>query len=262
MSIVFSAIVPHPPLLIPSIGKENIAQLKITADAFKKLEENLYTSRVDTILIISPHGHVQSQAFSMNLSPEFSASFEEFGDFTTKLRFKGDVGLAHRIRENLETKAPLQLISQNALDYGSAVPLFLLAKSLPQVKIIPLYYSGLDLENHFKFGQLLNRELTYHKERVAVIASGDLSHRLSKEAPAGFSPKGAKFDQKICELILKKQYSDIFLLNKKLITEASECGLKSIAILLGIIDGIKHEPQKLSYEAPFGVGYLMINFKL
>ncbi|KKQ60510.1 MAG: hypothetical protein US81_C0019G0007 [Parcubacteria group bacterium GW2011_GWE2_38_18] len=260
MSIVFSAIVPHPPLLIPSIGKENTQQLKSTEQAFKKLEEELYASKPETILIISPHGIVQSNAFTLNLSPEFNGNLETFGDFSTKLNFKGDVGLAYRIRENLETKAPLQLISEKKLDYGSLIPLYLLTKNMPQVKIIPLYYSGLDLQAHFKFGQVLKRELLYNKNRVAIIASGDLSHRLTKEAPAGYSPKGQKFDQKLIELITKNQSEEVLNLNHKLIMEASECGLKSIIILLGILDGMKHETQKLSYEAPFGVGYLTMNF--
>lgn len=262
MSIVFSAITPHPPILIPAIGKENIDRLKATAEAFGKLEEILYSSKVDTILVISPHGLVQAQSFSMNLSPEFSVDFSEFGDFSTKHSFKGDVGLAHRLRESMETKAPLQLVSMEKLDYGSAVPLFLTAKNLPQAKIIPLYYSGLPLIDHYKFGQLLKDELSYSQNRVAVIASGDLSHRLSKDAPAGFSPKAAKFDQKIIELLAKDDTEEILRLNSQLVDEASECGLKSIITLLGILDGVKHEPQKLSYEAPFGVGYLVMNFKL
>lgn len=262
MSIVFSAIVPHPPLLIPAIGKANAEQLKITAESFKKLSEELYASKADTILVISPHGLIQSNTFSMNLAPEFMVNFEHFGDFSTKANYRGNVGLAHRIRENLETKAPLQLISEPKLDYGSSIPLYLLTREMPELQIIPLYYSGLDLETHYKFGQALKRELIFNQNRIAVIASGDLSHRLTKEAPAGYSPKGQKFDQKIIEHIIKNQPQEILKINHKLILEASECGLKSIVMLLGIMDGMKHEPQKLSYEAPFGVGYLAVNFKL
>ena len=263
MSIVFAAIVPHPPLLIPAIGKENVGRLKATDDAYKKLRENLYASKADTILVISPHGLVQGKTFSMNLSPEFHVNFEHFGDFATKFTVPGDVGLAHRIRENLETKAPLQLISQTDLDYGSGIPLFLLIPpGAPQPRIIPLYYSGLDYEAHFHFGQLLKRDLLYSQNRIAIIASGDLSHRLSKEAPAGYSPKAAKFDQKVIELITKSQPEELLNMNHLLIREANECGLKSILILMGILDGINHEPERLAYEAPFGVGYLTMNFKL
>lgn len=262
MAIVFSAITPHPPILIPSIGKENLEALKKTSQAFKTLEENLYTSKAETLLIISPHGIIQSEAFTMNLNPKFTIDFEQFGDLTTKQTLNGDIGLAYKIREHLETRAPLQLISEEKLDHGCGVPIHLLTQHLKDIKILPLYYSGLDYEAHLEFGKLLQRELQVNKNRVAVIASGDLSHRLTKDAPAGYSPKGAKFDKKLLDLIRSKKTNEILNLDFKLIGDAGECGLKSIIILLGILHGIQYEPQILSYEGPFGVGYLTANFKL
>ena len=51
-------------------------------------------------------------------------------------------------------------------------------------------------------------------------------------------------------------------LDKKLIYDAGECGLKSILILEGIMDKIRYTPRLFSYEGPFGVGYLVMNFEL
>jgi len=262
MSIVFAAITPHPPLLIPTVGKENLERLKDTKIAFKELEENLYASQPDTIIIISPHGFIQPTNFSINSCPELEGNFEEFGDFSTKLHFSGDVALAYKIREKMETKAPLQLISEPNLDHGCSVPLYLLTEHLPEIKIIPLYYSGLDLEAHYKFGHLLKHELLVNKDRIAIIASGDLSHSLTKDAPAGYWHKAKKFDKNLLEYLKNKKIPKIIKMNQEFIAGASECGLKSIMILLGILDGINYEAQMLSYEAPFGVGYLVMNFKL
>jgi len=46
--------------------------------------------------------------------------------------------------------------------------------------------------------------------------------------------------------------------------EAGECGLRSFCFLLGILEasGIDWQPEILAYEGPFGVGYLVANFKL
>lgn len=262
MSIVFSAIVPHSPFLIPTIGKENLKALKKTEAAFKVLEENLYTSKAETVIVISPHGTIHSNSFSMNLSPEFESGFDEFGDLATKTNYRGDVGLAHKIRENLETKAPLQLMSEKKLDYGSSVPLYLLTRHLPDIKIISLYYSNLDLEAHFKFGQMLKRELMVNEKRIGIIASGDLSHKLSKLSPAGYSPKASKFDKNLIEALKNQNAEEILKYKKAYIHEVSECGLKSIVILLGLLGGINYKTELLSYEHPFGVGYLVMNFKL
>ena len=260
--ITFAAIVPHPPILIPQIGKDNLNRLKDTILAFDKLKEALIKSEAETIFIISPHGLVQDTAFTMNLSPKFFANFEDFGDFATKKEWTGDVGLTYKIREALETHAPLQLITNENIDHGVSVPLMLLTEELKNIKIIPFYYSGLSCENHFSFGAVLRRELQKSKTKVAIIASGDLSHRLTKDAPAGYSPKGKKFDQKLIDFLQKKQPDKILEIDEKLINAAGECGLKSILILSGIMDNIGYTPRLLSYEGPFGVGYLVMNFEL
>ena len=259
MSLIFAAITPHSPVLIPAIGKDNLSRLEATRNAYAKLADELSRLAADTILVISPHGVIQTGAFTMNLSPRFTANFELFGDFSVKAAWNGDVGLTHRIREALETKASLQLISAEALDYGASVPLYLLTGKL-NAKIIPLYYSGLSHEAHFEFGRLLQHELISCREQVAVIASGDLSHRLSKDAPGGYSSRAKKFDKKITELVAQNKLAEIVRVDAGLAAEAGECGLKSFSILAGILDGVKCEPKILSYEAPFGVGYLTANF--
>jgi AmmeMemoRadiSam system protein B len=262
MSIVFSAITPHPPLLIPTIGKENLARLRATENSFKKLEEDLYSSKAETIFIISPHGSFLPNSFSINLSPEYYANFEEFGDFATKQKYSGNIGLAHKIRESMETTVPLCLVSSSEIDHGISVPLFLLTAHLPKIKIIPAYYSGLNLTAHFQFGQNLKKELMASKERIAVIASGDLSHKLNKNSPAGYSPKASRFDKKIIKHLTEKKVKEILKFKDDYLEEVSECGLRSIVILLGIMEGVNCEPRILSYEAPFGVGYLTMNYRL
>jgi AmmeMemoRadiSam system protein B len=262
MSIVFSAIVPHPPILVPAIGKENSDRLHKTAAAYKKLEDDLYVTQPDVLLIISPHGSIQNKAFTLNLCDEFDLNFREFGEYATNAKIKGEVGLTYQIREYVETRAPVQMLSQPDLDHGVSVPVFMLTQNLPNIKIIPLYYSGLSFEAHYDFGKLLKRQLVLTKKRVAIIASGDLSHRLTKDSPAGYNAKGKKFDKKLIEYISNDQPHKIIGINPDFALEAGECGLRSIIILLGIISEINYTPQPLSYEAPFGVGYAVINFKI
>jgi MEMO1 family protein len=262
MSIVFSAITPHPPILIPNIGKDNVIHLKETLAAFSKLKSALTDSGAETIIVISPHGNIQTDAFSINLHPDFTCNFEDFGDFATRHNWQGNVGLTHRIKEALETKAPLQMISEQNLDYGTSVPLYTLTSNLPKIKVIPLYYSGLENEAHFKFGKLLKKELVKSNEKIAIISSGDLSHRLDKSSPGGYSSKAKKFDAKINKYLQEKKTDSIVELDESLVLDAGECGLKSILILLGVLDGINYKPKLLSYEHPFGVGYLTMQMEL
>ena len=260
--LVFSAICPHPPIIIPTIGKDNLSKVDKTVLAMEKLEHEVYASQPDLILIISPHGHMLSDAFSVNLHTKYQVDFEAFGDWQTKMEFKSSPEFISKIKECVETELSISVISDEKLDHGSGVPLFFLTAHLKNIPIVPISYSFLDLNKHFKFGQLLNQEIAKSDLRIAVIASGDLSHCLTKDAPAPYSPKGQEFDQQLIKYLEKKAYSDVLNFDADFIEEAAECGLRSFVILFGIIQEYKHNVEILSYEGPFGVGYLVANFKL
>jgi AmmeMemoRadiSam system protein B len=228
----------------------------------QKLEKELYPAKPDTILVISPHGPLFPDHFSFNLAPKFSAEFKQFGDFSTKLEFTGDVVTINEFHQALAENAPLNLVSEEKLDHGVSVPLYYLTQHLPDIKIMPTGYSMLSLLEHFEFGKKLKEEINQSSKRIAVVASGDLSHRLIEDAPAGFSPRGEEFDKKLIELISKKQIKEIVNLDEELVEEAGECGLRSIVTLLGILHETDFTPEILSYEGPFGVGYLVANLKI
>ena len=51
------------------------------------------------------------------------------------------------------------------------------------------------------------------------------------------------------------QVEKILTMDPDLVQAAGECGLRSIAVLLGCLDGEAVQTEILSYEGPFGVGY-------
>jgi AmmeMemoRadiSam system protein B len=261
MSLVFAAISPHPPVLIPSIGKESINKIAKTRESLQKLEEDLYLSHPDVILIISPHGSLFSEAFTMNFCPEYETDLREFGDLATKLKFKGETHLTARIRQACkEADIQTTMVSEKNLDHGSAVPLFYLTKHLPQTTIIPVGFCDADWKTHTEFGYVIKEQIMNLNKRVAVIASGDLSHALTTDAPASYNPAGQEFDNKIQELLASGNASGLLRLDPQLVTDAAECGFRSFLILLGILRGVNYNYKSYSYEAPFGVGYLTANF--
>ena len=262
MSLVFSSVVPHPPILLPEIGKENLRYLKNTLRGYEKLRIKLEKINPETIIIISHNNNIQENVFTINSYPLFKGDFEEFGNFSLEKKWKGDLGFIGKLSEALETKNNISLISKEKIDHALSVPLFLLTKNLTNIKIIPVGFSGLNNQKHFEFGKLLKKEIINSQKRIAVIASGDLSHRLNKKAPAGYSPKAKKFDKKLIEFLLKKKTKQILEMDEDLIIEAQEYGFRAILILLGILHNINFKPKLLSYEAPFGVGYLLMDFQL
>lgn len=263
MSLVFAAISPHPPLLIPAIGKENIKKVEKTKKALEEMEEDLYLSHPDIILVVSPHGSLFQESFTLNVSPEYVTDLREFGDIATKLKFKGELPLAAQIYDTAKREhLPLTSVNERIIDHGTAVPLFYLARHLPRVRLLVAGFSGLDRKTHLDFGILIKEQIMKTNNRVAVIASGDLSHALTNDAPAPFHPAGVEFDNKIQELLSTNNTAGLLRLDEKLLNDAAECGFRSLLILMGILKGVNYTYKLYSYEAPFGVGYLSANFIL
>lgn len=263
MSLVFACITPHTPILMPTIGKEQMSAIEKTKLAMELLEKELYIAQPETLIVISPHGEALPDSLSINLNTKYIANFSEFGDLATKTVWKSEIMLIDRIREDFKDKhLPLVLGSSEYIDYGCAVPLSYLTAHLPNVRVIPLLTSQLDMKTHYMFGKELKDEIMGSTKRVAVIASADLSHRVGENAPAGFSPKGVAFDEKINELIAKQTPISVLDIDEPWITESASCGAKVVATLCGILDDVRHEAKIHSYEKPFGVGYMVAQMKI
>ena len=202
-NIVFAAISPHPPIILPSVGsKEDRKQVKETIKNLESLGKKLIEVGPQSIIISAPHP-----------------------------------------------------------DWGFNVPLFFLAKNFKGD--VKTYLMGLEKpEFYFEQGKKVYKELEKNK-KYALIASGDLSHCLKEDGPYGFHPQGPKFDKELIGSLKKKDIKNILKLDDKY-PEAGECGLRSFCFILGILEasGINYQPEILSYEGPFGVGYLVAEFKL
>ena len=221
--LVFACISPHPPIILPNIGSEaDRAKVKKTISALGKLGKQLAKAKPDCIVITSPH-------------PDWGVK--------VPLHFLIDNG-KWRMENYQKVNSKLSILNS-------------------KFAIYPLLTTLDSPKQHYQWGQKIVRNLP-DKLRFAWIASGDMSHRLKENGPYGLHPSGPKFDQKFIKLLKKKDLQGILNLNPRLVEEAGECGLRSFCMLLGALEGAKigWEVDILSYEAPFGVGYLVANFKL
>lgn len=256
--IVSSAVLPHSPLLSPTVGKEKRHMLRGTLEAFRRVEEQFYTRQVETIVIMSPHAPMYVDAFSANMSEEYVGTLKTFGDHQTSVRVKADMLLLDRIQRTLRTEGdiPFTLTTSEELDYGMTIPIMLLKEHLPDVHIIPLAPSGMDAQAHVEFGRALRPILHESSRRVAFIASADLSHKLSDSSPGGSSVEGPAFDAAIRGKLQTLHIEALLSMDAEAVEAAGQCGYRPIMTLLGLLDGMNVAPNELCYEAPFGVGYL------
>lgn len=265
MPLVFAAIAPHPPIIVAGVGsasdQERCAQ---TISAMKKLAALLEASKPETLVVVSPHAPLDQDSFAINTAPKLTVALDEFSASLSHQEIDTDQDLLGRLTGALEKGpgVPIARIKSPQLDHGTVVPLSFFGPMLHRVKILSLAYSLLPRETHVHCGEILAQVIGSYPKRVAVIASGDLSHRLLPDAPGGFSPLGKPFDEQLVKIVGQANWPALWKLDPELTEAAGECGLRSFIILSGLLKDRKVHPDMLSYEGPFGVGYLVANFKL
>jgi aromatic ring-opening dioxygenase LigB subunit len=262
MSLTNAFLVPHSPILIPEIGKNNQSLLRQTTEAFATLSARLKESGAETLIIISWRGLGQDDYFSANAFPDPSGDLSQFGLLAAQKKFTTDLILLDKIRQALKPR--LQLLSSETLDYPTSIPLKLLSDNLP-AKIISLQVANnLSVLDHINFGRDLGAILQAESKKIALIAAGELSQRLKKISPSGYSPKGAKFDNKIIAALDAgtEAANQLLAIDPQLAATAGECALKPLAVLIGALNGCIFESDILSYQTELGIGYLSVDLPI
>ncbi len=252
MSLNFAAVTPHPPIIIPGVGNQkDLTKVADTVDAMEKIAKGFDEKEVETVIIITPHGSSSKKKFNISGAECFTSSLPG-----ALLSFDGDSELAEKLTDLKDVKK----VQSGNLDHGASVPLYFLKEKRSDFKVVPITYSQKSRKKHFDFGKKIFELIKKEEKNIGVIASGDLSHKLTPFAPAGFSKEGKKFDEKLIQLLKKEETKKILEIDQKLIDEAAECGYRSILVLLGILSNIDYESKVLSYEGPFGVGYGVVQY--
>ena len=258
MPLLASVVTPHPPLIIPEIGRGDERQISDTIAAMEEISKRIALLKPDTIVVVSPHTTLYADYFHVSPGEVAAGNFANFGQPQVKLRVDYDTELRGEIIEEAE-KARLPLGDAGEtdpnLDHGTLIPLYFIAKEWPDFKVIRLGFSGLSAETHREVGQVLAKVFARSEKRIVFVASGDLSHKLKADGPYGFVKEGPEFDQSIVEIFKQGSLQDIFGLDDRMCDKAAECGLRSFQILAGLYQGEEVESELLSYEGPFGVGY-------
>ena len=268
--ILSAYIFPHPPLIIPEVGKgEELGAIK-TIEAAKKAANEIKEEKPTTIIITTPHGPVFQDYIYISTSNTLYGSFAKFGSSQVSMEFENNTSLVSEIIKNAEAEGILAggleegLIKKykvsKELDHGALVPLYYINKEYKAFKIVHISIAGLMPQELYKFGMCIAKAVNDSNERVVFVASGDLSHRLSKDAPYGFNKQGKEFDDMFIDSVKHLNVERLIEADEELCENAGECGLKSFLMMFGAVDGLDLKSEVYSYEGPFGVGYSIASF--
>ena len=258
-SIVFVGIAPHPPIMVPEVGREAIAEVLGSIDAMRELTARIIASGAQTLVIISPHAPLDPRAFVAYDAPVLSGDFANFRAPDVSVNAPLDTELLDEIEAvaHEDGYELLRLGGDNELDHGTAVPLYFFLRNGWQGRVVALGYSFLSNEDHVRFGTCVSRAARKLDRAVAFIASGDLSHRLKPGAPAGFYPNAYLFDEEVVAAISTAAPQRIVNIDQNLRRAAGECGYRSMLVAIGAAAQAETDNEVLHYEAPFGVGYMV-----
>lgn len=263
-------LMPHPPLIIPGVGKGQEKVIQSTIDACNKVGEEISKLKPETVVIITPHGTMFSDALAISNEDYIKGDFRKFRDFDTYIEGKIDKKFNEELinickRENIpainiDSNILQKFNRQFELDHGAMIPMYFINKYYKNYKIVHVTYAPLSDIDLYKFGMAIKESAKKLNRKTVFIASGDLSHRLSEDGPYEYSPEGVKFDKTLLENLQKGDVLNTFNMDKYMVENAGECGLKSVFIMLGAMEGEEVKGEILSYEGPFGVGYGVMSF--
>jgi AmmeMemoRadiSam system protein A/AmmeMemoRadiSam system protein B len=257
-SLVFSGIAPHPPIMVPEVGREAVARVRDSIDAMAEFTRRLIDSGAETVILISPHAPLEADSFVAYAGPTLYGDFANFHAPDTEFSARVDEELLKAITQTAaDANYRVSMLHDDLLDHGTAVPLYFLLSNGWKGQIVALGYSFLSNNDHLHFGSCITNAVDHVGRRVAFIASGDLSHRLKPEAPAGYNPSAHVFDEEVVGALQANEPSRIVAINHDLRRLAGECGYRSMLVAIGATSGLPLSCDVINYEAPFGVGYLV-----
>lgn len=244
--------------MVPEIGRESIRDVVDSIDAMAELARRVIDSGAETVVVVSPHAPLEADSFVAYNGPEVVGDFSRFNAPDTYFTAPVDEDLLDAIKKAAAARRyEVSMLTGEDLDHGAAVPLYFLFRNGWEGKVVTLGYSYLSSEDHLRFGSCIKQAVDQLGRRVAFIASGDLSHRLKPSAPAGYNPEAHAFDEQVVAALRENTPQQITEIDHNLRRIAGECGYRSMLVAIGAGAELPVSCEVLSYEAPFGVGYLV-----
>ena len=263
MSIIAAFMVPHPPMIVPEVGRGSENQVEKTIKAYEKVADEIAALKPETIIISSPHSIMYSDYFHISPGAGARGSFADFGAPQVKFDLDYDEELVKLICARADASHfPAGTLGEKRpeLDHGTMVPLWFVTKKYKDFKLVRTGLSGYDLLKHYEYGMMIKDAVESLERRIVYIASGDLSHKLQDYGPYGFAEEGPVYDKRIMDVCSGGRFGELFDFDENFCEKAAECGHKSFVIMAGALDGRAVEATQYSHEDVTGVGYGICSF--
>ncbi|MCL2539702.1 MAG: AmmeMemoRadiSam system protein A [Oscillospiraceae bacterium] len=263
MSIELAFFLPHPPLAVPEVGRGEEKKILKTLDAFEAVAKQMAAYAPQTVVFITPHSSMYADYFHISGGEGASGDLGRFAAPMVKMSAAYDGELRDeiiRLAEESGIAAGTLGEKDPSLDHGTLIPLWFLRRYCGDFQAVRVSQSGFGAAEHYRLGMLIAKAAENLGRRTALIASGDLSHKLVADGPYGYSADGPLFDERVTKTLASGDFLTLFEISDSLREGAAECGYNSAMVLAGCFDRKRVSASLLSYEGPFGVGYAVARF--
>jgi AmmeMemoRadiSam system protein A len=254
--VIIAALMPHAPVLVPAVGGKRGNRAAASVNGMIEAARRIVRAGPETVVLVSPHTPRRRMAFAIRAGGRISGSLAQFGAPAAAVELPADEPLAATIAEEAGLRGlNVWWLRDAELDHGAVVPLWHLADAGwrgPTV-VIGLNYPG--EPGLVELGEAIAGSARRAGRRVAVVASGDMSHRLQPGAPAGFHPRAKEFDGAFIECLRAGDYRKLPDFDPELRDLAAEDAVDSTLVAASAVNWNATGHEVLGYEGPFGVGY-------
>ena len=256
--ILGTFMVPHPPLIIPEIGRSEERTIQDTINAYHEVGRKIGELKPETIVLLSPHQIMYADYFHISPGKAAKGDFRQFGAEHVKINVSYDTEFVENLCKLVEAgdlPAGTEGERDRMLDHGTMVPLYFVNQYWKEYELVRVGLSGLPLTVHYELGRRIRETAEVLERDIVLVASGDLSHRLKEDGPYGYKPDGPEYDRRIMDVMGNGDFGKLLEFSEDFCEKAAECGHRSFTIMAGVLDRMDVSVKKLSYEGPFGVGY-------
>ena len=263
MSIIAAYMVPHPPMIVPQVGKGSEKQIQKTIRAYESVAAEIAELQPETLIITSPHATLYADYFHISPAEYATGDFGSFRAPEIRFRKNYDTELVKKICALAKEKGfPAGILGERDrhLDHGTMVPLYFTEQQYTDYKLVRIGLSGLSLADHYAFGMIIREAVEQSGRKTVLIASGDLSHKLQTYGPYGFAKEGPEYDRRIMDAAGRAAFGEMLEFEERFCDKDAECGHRSFVIMAGALDGMNVEAKVYSHEDVTGVGYGICSF--
>lgn len=265
MSLVFAAILPHGPDIVPEITSD-LAMMAETRKAMQHAAGRFAAARVDTLILLDPDlVHRQNKSATRTLytgepiitvatAPRAGGTLGESRDcFECDMQWAREILTAGR-----EQAFPVVAAEGEGGEFplvgGGLIPLWYTIHPLPEPrpKLVVITPSpGVARQELRRLGAFLATLAQKSQKRIALVASADHGHTHDAKHPRfGFSPAAAEYDAMYCDAVRHGRLDRLMSVDDQLLKDSWSDSLWVTLILAGLLDTAPLPLRFFHYAVP------------